>query len=114
MKQVLLIRKDLGMRRGKEIAQGAHASMKATLENLEDARVVEWLNGAFVKIALVVNSEEELLDLYHTATREGMITSLITDNGLTEFHGVPTNTVVAIGPDVSHKIDVITGHLKLR
>lgn len=27
VKQVIVIRRDLGMRRGKEIAQGAHASM---------------------------------------------------------------------------------------
>ena len=114
MKQVLLIRKDLKMRRGKEIAQGAHASMKATLENMEDPRVKAWLAGPFAKIALVVDSEEELLTLYEKAKAEGMVAALITDNGRTEFHGVPTNTVVAIGPDDPAAIDAITGHLKLR
>ena len=114
MKQVLLIRKDLGMRRGKEIAQGAHASMKATLENMEDPRVIEWLAGSFAKIALVVNSEEELLSLYEDAKAKGMVSALITDNGRTEFGGIPTNTVVAIGPDEPEAIDAITGHLKLR
>ncbi len=114
MKQVLLIRKDLKMRRGKEIAQGAHASMKATLENMDDPRVIEWLSGRFAKIALVVDSEEELLALYDKAKEADMVAALITDSGKTEFHGVPTNTVVAIGPDQPEKIDAITGHLKLR
>lgn len=114
MKQVLLIRKDLNMRRGKEIAQGAHASMKATLEHLDDPRVQTWLGGAFAKIALVVNSEEDLLELYQKAKAKGLVTALITDSGKTEFNGVPTNTVVAIGPDQPEVIDAITGHLKLR
>ena len=114
MKQVLLIRKDLGMRRGKEIAQGAHASMKAVLENMEDARVKEWLSGAFTKVALVVNSEDELLGLLEEAKNRGLIAALITDSGRTEFNGVPTNTVVAIGPDTYENIDAVTGHLKLR
>lgn len=114
MKQVLLIRKDLNMRRGKEIAQGAHASMKATLENLNDPRVLAWLSSSFAKIALVVESEDELLDLYAKAKAKSLITALITDSGKTEFGGVPTNTVVAIGPDEAEAIDAITGHLKLR
>ncbi|MEO0372753.1 MAG: aminoacyl-tRNA hydrolase [Pseudomonadota bacterium] len=114
MKQVLLIRKDLNMRRGKEIAQGAHASMKATLENMNDPRVKTWRGGAFAKIALVVDSEEELLELYGKAKSKGLIAALITDSGKTEFNGVPTNTVVAIGPDLPETIDAITGHLKLR
>jgi len=31
----------------------------------------------------------------------------------TEFHGVPTNTCLAIGPDLAEKIDSITGDLEL-
>lgn len=33
--------------------------------------------------------------------------------GKTEFHGVPTRTCLAIGPDDSEKIDAITGQLQL-
>lgn len=114
MKQVIIIRKDLNMNRGKEIAQGAHASMKATLENMDDPRVKEWLDGIFKKIALVVNSEEEMLELYKTAQSKNMICSLIEDSGLTQFHGVKTKTCIAIGPDKEDVIDEICGHLKLR
>ncbi|CUH76424.1 aminoacyl-tRNA hydrolase [Tropicibacter naphthalenivorans] len=114
MKQVLLVRRDLNMRRGKEIAQGAHASLSATLQNLDDERVHTWLQQGMAKIALVVDSEEDLLKLTTKASEAGLITAVITDAGKTEFGGVPTRTVAAIGPDERMKIDLITGHLKLR
>lgn len=113
-KQALLIRRDLGMTRGKEIAQGAHASMITLLENLEDARMQEWLSGHFTKIALSVPDEDEMLRIYEEARSRGMITALVTDSGFTMFNGVPTRTVVAIGPDRNEAIDEICGHLKLR
>lgn len=37
-KQVIVMRKDLGMRKGKMIAQGAHAAMKALLDRGGAAR----------------------------------------------------------------------------
>ena len=39
--------------------------------------------------------------------------ALITDAGLTEFHGVPTKTCLGIGPWESEEIDKITGELSL-
>lgn len=113
MKQIIILRKDLNMRKGKMVAQGAHASMKVTLENLRDKRVKEWLRGAFAKIAVSVDSEEELLDLYIEAKNQGFLVALIQDKGLTEFHGILTNTAIAIGPDIPEKLDELTGKLKL-
>ena len=101
------------MRTGKAIAQGAHASLAATLENLDDPRVKKWLSGNFTKVAVYVESEKELFEVYHKAKNAGLITRLITDNGLTEFHNVPTNTCIAVGPDEHEKLQPITGHLKL-
>lgn len=127
-KQAIVLRKDLGMRAGKMIAQGAHASMKAVLDQaqrklvdgrpslvvaLDDPRVGPWLAGRFAKIGLRVESEQELLALVESARAQGLIATLITDAGLTEFNGVPTNTAVAIGPDVKSKVDPVTQHLKL-
>lgn len=132
-KQVIVMRKDLGMRKGKMIAQGAHASMAAILnqghyvvENdringeittkfrlTVDVRMKDWLLGNFKKVCVYVNSEEELLALYAKAKASGIICSLITDSGLTEFHGVPTNTCIAVGPDFDSKIDEVTGGLPL-
>ena len=115
------------MRKGKMIAQGAHASMKAVLDlasvevvngrrslviPLDDARVAPWLEGGFTKIAVSVDSEAELLALHEKALGEGKICSLIQDAGLTEFGGVPTFTAVAIGPDAKDALDPLTGHLK--
>ncbi len=113
MKQIIVMRKDLKMPRGKEIAQGAHASMKATLLHMDDSRVKEWLSGMFTKIAVGVNSEEELLDVLNRAKEAGVIAELITDSGLTVFNGVPTNTCIAVGPDTNENLQAITGNLKL-
>lgn len=109
-----MIRRDLKMSRGKEIAQAAHASLGVVLNNLEDLRVKEWLASSFRKVALVVDTEEELLELYNKGKERGVLSVLITDNGATYFNGVPTRTVVALGPDYDEKLDEITGHLRLR
>jgi PTH2 family peptidyl-tRNA hydrolase len=114
MKQVIVIRKDLRMRRGKEIAQGSHASMSFLLKGQSSEEdIIEWLNGGQTKICLVVNSEDELLELDSKAREHGLLSNIITDAGRTEFNGVPTKTCLAIGPNKRDDIDDITGHLKL-
>lgn len=113
MKQMIVLRKDLNMRKGKMIAQGAHASMKATLLHLEDPRVKEWLNGPFTKIAVSVDSEEELIEVRDKAVEAGLICEEIIDAGKTEFNGVPTRTALGIGPDTHDNLFPITGNLKL-
>ena len=117
MKQVILIRKDLKMRRGKEIAQGSHAAMAFILKGKGDKNlgkdISEWVSGGQTKICLQINSEEELLELYQKALDAGLRSNFITDAGRTEFNGVPTKTCVAIGPNKSEDIDKITKNLKL-
>lgn len=116
IKQVIIIRRDLKMRRGKEISQGCHASLGAILHNGKlktNKDVKAWLKGPFTKICVRVESEEELLDIYEKAKAQKLNCSLIRDAGLTEFHGVPTLTAVAVGPGIPELIDKITGHLKL-
>jgi PTH2 family peptidyl-tRNA hydrolase len=122
-KQTIVLRKDLNMRKGKMIAQGAHASMRAILmlgrqdgDNFViplDERLAPWLLGRFKKICVSVNSEAELLALHEQAKSLGLITSLIQDAGLTEFGGVPTYTAVAVGPDREDRVDEVTGDLPL-
>lgn len=113
IKQVIVVRKDLKMPVGKIAAQVAHASMKATLENLEDFRVVEWLDGDFTKVVVGCSDEEELCNIYTNALQHDLIAAVIVDNGKTVFKNIPTLTCVAIGPDTPENIDKITGHLKL-
>jgi len=114
-KQVIVLRKDLGMRKGKMIAQGAHASMKVILDQPKPypGPMQQWLDGTFTKVVVSVQSEEELLAVYQQAQNQGIPCALIQDIGKTEFSGVPTYTAVAVGPDYPEKIDPITGELKL-
>ena len=72
-----------------------------------------WLTGAFAKICCRVDSEDELMGILANATAAGLEVHLITDSGRTEFHGQPTRTCLAIGPDDAEKIDAVTGHLQL-
>jgi len=126
LKQVILIRKDLKMRRGKEIAQGSHAAMAFLTEPLrQQLNALSKVNASFIlrpqekawllagnaKVCLRVNSEAELLEYHHQAQHAGLVSYLITDSGRTEFNGVPTHTACAIGPDENERIDRITGNL---
>ena len=113
LKQMIVMRKDLNMRKGKMVAQGAHASMKALLENMEHPNIKQWLAGPFAKIVVSVDSEQELIDVYNRAVSAGLIAALITDAGRTEFNGVATNTCIAVGPATAEQLAPITGHLKL-
>ena len=124
-KQVIVMRKDLKMRRGKEIAQGCHASLGVVLAAMRKNKYTfkfkieknsiwdAWLNGRFSKICVYCKDESELLELYQNAQDAGIPAVLITDAGLTEFNGVPTKTCIAIGPAKPDEIDEITKHLKL-
>ena len=122
-KQTIVLRKDLNMRKGKMVAQGAHASMRAILAlghqeagNFViplDERLEPWLLGRFKKICVSVNSAAELLAIHEKAAASGLVCSLILDAGLTEFGGVPTHTAVAVGPDLAGNVDLITGMLPL-
>lgn len=123
IKQVIVMRHDLKMRRGKQIAQGAHASMSFLTRRLQSRSSIcvddfspneqTWLMGSFAKVCVRCNSEEELMAIYDRAIEMGLEVHLITDSGRTEFHGQPTRTCLAIGPDDASKIDQVTGHLEL-
>lgn len=136
VKQVLVYRRDLKMRKGKIAAQVAHASLavflrrrlaligvevtSATGEHRElDAEhtlvvpltedMAAWVQGRFKKIVLSVDSEADLLRVHAMAEEAGIPSVLIRDRGLTEFGGVPTYTTVALGPAHEDLIDPITG-----
>lgn len=126
-KQVIVIRRDLRMRRGKEIAQGAHASMawlrQRVMPALSPAGAADqvrfsgaervWLEGSLRKVTVKVGSEAELLAVYDRAVSAGVLVHLITDRGLTEFGGTPTRTCLAVGPDYDDRVDPVTGDLEL-
>jgi len=122
LKQVIVMRKDLNMRKGKMVAQGSHASgmflvyralqsnaYSTTLRNVQD----EWMQYGMAKICVSVDSLEELLAIATQGREAGLTVHIITDSGRTEFGGVPTQTCLAIGPGEVEEINKITGHLKL-
>ena len=124
VKQVIVVRKDLNMRKGKIAAQVAHASMKFLVDNDEAERGDElivklspdeatWLSGSFAKIVVGVDSEDQLRDLMFKAELAGVECHSIIDSGRTEFHDVPTLTCAAFGPCDADDLDKITGDLKL-
>ncbi len=129
VKQVIVINKGVSMRQGKAAAQAAHASLQFILAELKKTQHVglgylevvglfnpvqaEWLDGNFRKIVARVESEAEFLALAEKAREAGLEVHCIQDTGLTEFHGVPTWTALAIGPDTDERIDPVTSHLKL-
>lgn len=124
IKQVIVWRKDLKVRTGKMMAQACHASMKVffDLDVSEDREnmfipvtsdISDWVHGKFTKIVVGCQDENELIDCYKKAQDSGLLASLIRDEGLTEFKGIPTITCIAIGPGKAEDIDKITGHLSL-
>lgn len=129
IKQIIVIRKDLKMRRGKECSQSAHASMKGILKDIDfstqhsdgtyhatiniDMNTYRWLSDCFTKICVTVNSEQELIDVYNKAKEMGVNCAMIEDSGKTEFNGIVTKTCCSIGPDTDEKLKLITGHLPL-
>lgn len=124
VKQVIAVRTDLNMRKGKMCAQVAHAAMKFLVDNNEAERADEvivklspneamWLSGSFTKVVVGVDSEDALNDLILKAKLMDVEVHPIIDAGRTEFNGVPTLTCAAFGPCDASELDEITGALKL-
>lgn len=123
-KQVIVMRKDLGMRKGKMIAQGAHASLKVLTDRRTDVTderfslaltpaMHAWLTGRSTKVCVSVDSEAALDAVVERARAANVPVALIVDAGKTEFHGVPTKTCCAVGPAWADEVDTITGELPL-
>lgn len=118
IKQVIVMRTDLGMRKGKMIAQGAHASMAFLAKHVQGKSELtdaakEWLAHRFTKICVRADSKEELEEIILAAKESQLEVYPIYDSGLTEFNNEVTLTCCAIGPDYSSKIDQVTGNQKL-
>ena len=110
MKQVILVRKDLKLSKGKLASQCSHASVEAVLKTSKD-KIEKWRTLS-KKVILKVEDEKELLKFKRLADKEKLVNALIKDAGLTE---IPPGTItcLAIGPDEDSKIDRVTSKLKL-
>jgi PTH2 family peptidyl-tRNA hydrolase len=114
LKLVVVVRTDLGLTKGKLAVQVAHASVNCAMQSYTKRRRVydDWYRGGQKKIVAKVPSMRELLELKSMAEAKGLVTSLVSDAGLTQ---VPpgTTTCLGIGPATSAEVDPLTGHLGL-
>ncbi len=111
LKQVILVRNDLKLPKGKLAAQVAHASVEAVLRS--DAKTVKvWRDAGMAKIVLKVKDEKELYQYLQRAKDAGFSKALITDAGRTTV-APGTVTCLGVGPDDDDALDDLTGDLKL-
>lgn len=109
-KQVIVLRRDLSMSRGKYIAQGAHASLGA-YESASNDIIDAWKDEGQKKIALGVDGREALESLVREAQARDLPTHLVHDAGQTEL-APGTMTALGIGPGNQTDIDAVTGELE--
>jgi len=111
LKQVIIIRTDLKMGKGKIATECAHASIASFLKSDKVDRE-KWLIYGMKKVVLKVSSEKELKRFYQLTRKEKLPSILITDAGLTQIKPRSV-TALGIGPVDDKKINKITGKLKL-
>ncbi|MCL5434377.1 MAG: peptidyl-tRNA hydrolase Pth2 [Candidatus Marsarchaeota archaeon] len=114
IKQVIIVRTDLEMSRGKIAAQVAHASLMSYFnsEKFDKEVAKRWLQNGEKKIVLKVSDEDALIKLYNAFEFKKIPCALVSDAGLTE---IPpgSKTALGIGPWYSKGIDQFTKSLKL-
>ncbi|KAK0257096.1 hypothetical protein LTR91_001567 [Friedmanniomyces endolithicus] len=115
-KLVLVVRTDLGMGKGKIAAQCGHATLACykTLVRANPSHPVlrQWERLGQAKVALKVDSEEDMLMLQAQAISLGLCAQVIHDAGRTQIAS-GSATVLGIGPAPKSKVDEVTGHLRL-
>lgn len=114
MKQVIVVRSDLKMGKGKIAAQAAHASLLAVEQcvRVQPAWYEEWRSGLYKKIVLKVDSETALLEVLAAAVKYGIPAVVVSDAGLTQV-APSTKTCIGIGPAPDDEIGAITARLRL-
>ena len=113
LKQVLVLRTDLKMGKGKLCSQASHASIEAFLKaKQKDSFLAEqWLKQGMPKIVLKVEGEKELLEVFEKA-KKTIPSALIKDAGRTQVEQ-GSITALVLGPWIGEEIDKFTKHLKL-
>lgn len=109
-KQVIVIRADIEMSRGKTAAQSAHASVSAA-GNCSKKILEAWKKEGQKKVVLKADLKE-LLKLAEKCRKLRIAFALISDAGLTELEE-GTTTALGIGPETGDRINKVTGSLPL-
>ena len=111
LKQVILVRNDLKLPKGKMAAQAAHAAVESAFRSDKET-ISDWRAQGSKKVVLKVEDEAELLKYKQLAEQAELVVALITDAGKTTI-APGTITCLGIGPDNEEKVDKITGKLKI-
>ncbi|CAK4071189.1 unnamed protein product [Aphanomyces euteiches] len=113
-KMVLVVRNDLKMGKGKIAAQCGHATLGAYKRAVKRTpQALEcWEALGQAKVALKVETEQEMLELAARAKELGLVHYVVVDAGRTQI-APDTKTVLAVGPAPNGDVDALTGHLKL-
>lgn len=122
VKQVIVVRKDLRLKKGKIASLAAHAAMQFILDNNESDRPdelrvklsqqeVHWLKGTFDKDVLGVDSQDALSNMVLKAELNGINVYSIFDKSKKPDEG-PQLVCAAFGPDEEDQLKQVVGSLK--
>jgi PTH2 family peptidyl-tRNA hydrolase len=113
-KQVIVVRQDLKMGKGKLAVQVAHAAVSSAEQSRKHkpSWYDSWIRENQAKICVKVEGEKELRLLKGKIDEAGIPNALIQDAGLTQLEP-GTTTCLGIGPLPSELADRYTGELKL-
>jgi PTH2 family peptidyl-tRNA hydrolase len=113
-KMVLCVNAELQMGKGKMCAQCGHATLGAyklaCKYSPQYLKIWEYFGQA--KIAVKVDTEDALFELYDKAKAKGIVAYLVADAGKTQI-AAGSRTVLALGPAPSHLFEGLTDKLKL-
>lgn len=111
MKQVIVVRHDLKMSKGKIAAQACHGCL-GSYKKTDPIKIKNWEQEGEKKVIVKVNSLEELFEIKEIAKKNNVPNYMVKDAGRTEL---PTGTItcLGIGPDKDKIIDKVTKNLKL-
>ncbi len=112
-KQIIIVRKDLDISKGKIAAQVAHAAVEAYITTLHKNPefASSWLETGQKKVVLKIDTKKELLMLFETI-KNIFPCALIKDAAHTQLKE-PDITCLGIGPIPETKIDKFTSKYKL-
>jgi PTH2 family peptidyl-tRNA hydrolase len=111
LKQRIIIRTDLGMTRGREIAQGASATQKLYMENFFSPYVRLWTKNNFTKVALAAETESQIIEIFEKCRMKNLPATMVRDY-CDDYSSHRVVTAIAIGPGDAGLIEAITRDLQ--
>lgn len=111
---VLVVRSDLGLKKGKIASQCAHAAIMCYMKSasINKSKLNGWLGQGQPKIVVKVDDLQEMEKIAKFARDKNVVAEIVRDAGRTQVSS-GTATVLGLGPDSSEVIDSLVGHLKL-